>query len=58
MQGTTKTCLTILAAIGLALLIGCDEDHRVAEVAVQSAERQAAQSEAVTALNHEVAEGT
>jgi multidrug efflux pump subunit AcrA (membrane-fusion protein) len=58
MQGTTKRCLTILAAIGLVLLIGCDEDHRIAEVAVQSAERQAAQNEAVTALNHEVAEGT
>jgi hypothetical protein len=58
MRRTPKRCLTILAVIALALLAGCDEDHRIAEVAVQSAERQAAQNEAVTALNHEVAEGT
>jgi hypothetical protein len=58
MQGTPKRYLIIPTAIVLALLAGCDEDHRIAEVAVQSAERQAAQNEAVTALNHEVAEGT
>jgi hypothetical protein len=40
------------------LAAGCDEDHRIAEVAVESAERQASQNEAVTDLNQQAAEGT
>jgi hypothetical protein len=47
-----------LIVIGAALLAGCDENQRLAEVAVESAERQASQNEAVTDLNHQAAEGT
>ena len=52
--------LLMATAIGavVALIVGCDENHRVAETAERAAERQAAQNAEVVRLNREVAEGT
>ena len=52
--------LLMATAIGavVALIVGCDENRRVAETAERAAERQAAQNEEVVRLNREVAEGT
>jgi hypothetical protein len=54
---------TISGWLGLALLAaavsGCpDEDDRVAQLAVEAANRQAAQNQELAQLNREVAEGT
>ena len=41
----------------LPTLVGCDEDKRVAEIARESANRQAEQNKEMSQLNREVAEG-
>jgi hypothetical protein len=51
-------CLILCGAILTLLAAGCDDDQRVVDVALESAERQAQQSHDVTRLNEQVAQGT
>ena len=49
--------LILALAVGI-VISGCDENKRVAEVAVESARRQAAQDVEMARLNREIAEGS
>ena len=53
-MGKRKTMLILLIA-GLATMIGCDGDRRLAEVATEAARCQAGQNEEMIRLNREVA---
>lgn len=55
MDRQTKTLILPITALMVATL-GCDADHRVAEVATDAAQRQAEQNEEMIRLNREVAE--
>lgn len=52
-----NTMLKTMILLSL-IVAGCDEDERVAEVATEAADRQAAQNQEIVRLNREVAEGT
>ena len=47
-----------MTALTVVLLTGCDEDEKVAKVAIQAADRQAKQNQEMARVNREVAEGT
>ncbi len=49
---------TVVTALALVLLTGCDDDEKVARVATQAADRQAEQNKEMARVNREVAEGT
>jgi hypothetical protein len=53
-----KWMLTIVLLIAGSVLSGCDEDKRLAQMAQENAQRQAAQNEEMARLNREVAEGS
>ena len=53
-----KWMLTIVLLTACSLLSGCDEDKRLAQMAQENAQRQAAQNEEMARLNREVAEGS
>ena len=55
---TVKWMLTIVLLTACSLLSGCDEDKRLAQMAQENAQRQAAQNEEMARLNREVAEGS
>lgn len=48
----------ILALVAILLITGCDGDDRLAQIATESAARQAEQNQEIVRLNREVAEGT
>jgi hypothetical protein len=50
--------LAIVVVTGSVFIFGCDEDKRVAEIATESAKRQAAQDIEMARLNREIAEGS
>ena len=49
---------TLLAVIATLVMIGCSESERIAEIAVESADRQAQQNEQMAELHKELAEGS
>ena len=51
-----RTTMLILLIAGLATMIGCDEDERLAEMAQDATRRQAEQNQEMIRLNREVAE--
>ena len=53
-MGKRKTMLILLIA-GLATMIGCEEDERLAELAKDATQRQAEQNQEMVRLNREVA---
>jgi hypothetical protein len=53
-----RLAMALVAMTGCVLLVGCDEDKRVVEIAVESAKRQAAQDVEMARLNREIAEGS
>ena len=50
--------LMILALVAVALVTGCDDDERVAQIAREAADRQARQSEEMARLSEQTAEAT
>ena len=54
-MGNRKTMLLLLVA-GLATMIGCEEDERLAEMAQDATRRQAEQNQEMSRLNREVAQ--
>jgi hypothetical protein len=57
MERITRRLILLLAVL-IALTTGCDEDHRVAQVAQQAADRQAQQNQEMAQLSRQSAEGT
>jgi len=50
-----QTTMLILLIAGLATMIGCEEDERLAQMAQDATQRQAEQNQEMIRLNREVA---
>ena len=57
-QSPTAWIPMIVLMAACSVLTGCDEDKRLAEMANENAQRQAAQNEEMAHLNREIAEGS
>ena len=55
---TVPLILTIALVAACSLLAGCNEDERLAKMATEAANRQAAQNEEMARLNREIADGS